>query len=351
MMEFYPVFRDGRAQSYVRTFGDYFEVFNGSSSEHYLWSGESGFKVVNKGSFFTMVYEDYLNPSFEFREESIEKRLLEAEKSLRNILDGKLVMADLSGGKDSTAQLILLTQLQEKINFKLVAVYVHVPYLEPLENISFVERVATRLGVELEVIEADRKMVEFYLLREGLPKRGVRWCTYLKSKALRLECKRLGADFEAKGDRMLESGKRMNKLRDWASNSSFIKGKTLNLVYDFSAFETANIVKREGLIHPHYLQGIPRISCRFCPYRGLYELAASSNQEVEDIGLIEFAGRRSYEKYFSGITSWDLFWELALWRYPPSIARMRLREIRNIDYTKSIPLIRAREMFRSMWLY
>ncbi|MGC8835552.1 MAG: phosphoadenosine phosphosulfate reductase family protein [Infirmifilum sp.] len=349
MMEAYPVFQGLRRTHYIRTFGDYVELLWDNKVTHYLWSGELGFRTLGNSNFLKAVHEDPMPPHLELRENFLEKRLVEAQEQLGRVLERKTVMADLSGGKDSTAQLILLDRLREKIRFNLIAVYVHMPYLEPLENISFAERVAERIGVPFYYKEADRGMIRYFLQRDSLPKRGDRWCTYLKSKALREARKELKADFEAKGDRMLESGKRMKKLKNMAIKTSFINGKTLNLIYDFSAAETAKIVKEHHLVHPHYLQGIPRVSCRFCPYRGLYEIQASKNQEVEDEGFLEDSARTHFRRYYSMIVPWDIFWELSLWRFQPSLARLRLQEMRNVDYGEFVSITDVRRMLASMW--
>lgn len=349
MMELYPVYEQGRYAFSVRTFSDYVEILKDRISRLYLWDSSLGYRAKTTGNFYQSIYEEPLSSDPVFRGDLVEGRLAQARETLRGTLQGKTVMADLSGGKDSTAQLFLLSRLQEYIDFRLIAVYVHMPYLEPVENIEYAERIAEKLGVDFYYIEADRRMVVFHLLRDGLPRRGVRWCTYLKAKALRESLKRLRADFEAKGDRMLESGKRMSKLRTLARSNSFVQGRTLNLIYDLSAVETAKIVKDNGLVHPHYLQGIPRVSCRYCPYRGLYELKASMNQSVEDEGLIEESAHMLYDKYYSKVIPWDVFWSLALWRFQPSLSRMRLKEARNVDYTDSISSFQVRAMFRSMW--
>lgn len=350
-MEAYPILDGKTVKGFVRTFSDFVELENSGRKRVYLWSESYGFRLKEPGNFYRAVYEAPLTPSrVEPVEDLVEKRVSEALASLGNTLRGKRVMADLSGGKDSTAQLVLLARLQELVDFKLFAVYVHVPFLEPLENIDYAEKIAEKLGVELYYTEADRKMMAFYLAREGLPQRGARWCTYLKTRALREVRKKLGADFEAKGDRMLESGKRMEKLGSFARRGLFAQGKTLNLIYDFSALDTACVVKKLGLVHPHYLLGIPRVSCRFCPYRGLYELEASRNQEVEDIGLVEYSARRAYRKLYSTVAPWDMFWDLALWRFQPTLARWRVQEIRNTDYTDIVSLSEVAEAFRSIWV-
>lgn len=351
MMEKYPFLSPSGRRGYVRSFSDYIEVeYEGEPSSLYLWSQGSGSLYRGSTGFFKSVYEPPLAEKGWSTEAPVEDRVAEVARRHGEKLKGKHVMADLSGGKDSTANLYLLTKLQEIVGFKVTAVYVHMPYLEPVENIAFAEKVASRLGVDLRIVEPDRRKLEFYLLREGLPKRGDRWCTYLKTRALREAKKEIGAEVEAKAERALEAGKRYERLSGLAKRKVYFNGGVVNLVHDLSAAEVAGIVRRAGLVHPHYLQGLPRVSCRFCPYRGLYELEVSSKHEVEDEGLVEWVMARTYRNYYSSVTPLETFLELHLWRYTPSVARLRVLEAGYVDPDSKISLSEARKMFSWIWV-
>jgi len=204
--------------------------------------------------------------------------------------------------------------------------------------------------VNLEVVEANRGQMLFYLSREGLPRRGSRWCTSLKMRALREARRRLSPDYEARAERLAESGKRMERLSLAFSRGAYIAGKTLNLVYDLPALAVAQVLRERGLVHPHYLDGLPRVSCSLCPYRSLYELTLSRAYPLEDEGLVEHAVRMQFQRLYSAVSQWEEFWGYALWRFTPSAARWRLEERRAAGAGELLTLEEARSMFRSMWV-
>ncbi len=345
MRERYPVYRSGEACCYVRTIPDFLETYDGRASKYYFWRGREGRGY--RGPLLKTFWEAPHTPPLVPRVD-VEGRLSVVAERYGERLRGKTVMADFSGGKDSTASLVLLSRLRRLVDFKLVAVYVHMPYLEPPSNIDFVERAAERLGVELLVVEADRRRLLYYLETRGLPHRGSRWCTYLKTRALRAAKKAVEADYEAKAERMNEAGKRMRRLGEMKRKDTFLEGPTLNIVYDMEVLDVAGIVASEGLVHPDYLDGVPRVSCKYCPYRSLYELYAHRT-EVEDEGLILDVARREWWRLYSPRLEWDAFWGRHLWRFTPSLATMIARE--DPEGGDMVGLDEAREMFRSMWLH
>jgi len=346
MMERYPFFEGGRLAGYMRTFSDFVEVVEGGL-RLYLWEGDRGLLHGGRGDFLMAVYEPPLErPTGGCAD--LEERVRQAAVALGDKLRGRRVMVDFSGGKDSTLNLLAVAMLSELVGSRAIPVYVHVPYLEPPSNIDHAERIAGRLGLELEVVEADRRMVLFYLGRDGLPRRGTRWCTFLKMKALREAMKAVGADVEAKAERVAESGKRAEKLSRTFSKTAYLAGKTLNLVYDMPIEQVAFELVRRRLVHPHYLEGLPRVSCSLCPYKGLYELVISREHELEDRSLIEHVARRLHQRYYH-VVPWEEFWGYALWRYDPALALIRLRERERSSAEEELSLGEARNMLSSLW--
>lgn len=348
MMECYPVISNAQIRLCIRTLPDFVEIYDLNGSKRvFLWEGDRGFLFDDDSVFYKAMYESPMIPK-ECMQLKVEERVKEFADRYKDVLKDKHVMVDLSGGKDSTASLILLTYIREIIDFRITAVYVHFPFLEPFENILFVEKIAQKLDVKLKVVEVDRKRALFYLLREGLPRRGLRWCTYLKTRALRSAKKELKADFEAKGDRMQEAGKRMKRLSEMKRKNTFIEGRTINLIYDLSLLEVSEILHREGLIHPHYKQGLPRVSCKYCPYRSLYELKVSEKHVTENEELIHYILERNYQRLYSHISDFETFMKYHLWRFEPSIAKIRLK-LKPPGKEETLSIDAAREMFASLW--
>ncbi len=348
MMEYYPYFREGRLAGFIRTFSDYLEVFSGGNSRYYLWEGDQGLPHGGGTPFFRAFYEPPLKPETSLVD--LEERVSQAAAAIGGKLRGRHLLVDFSGGKDSTLNLLLVSLLSERVGFRVTPVYVHVPYLEPPSNVDHAERIAGKLGYDLEVVEASRGQMLFYLGREGLPRRGSRWCTFLKMRALREAWKRLSPDYEARAERLAESGKRMERLSLAFSKSAYIAGKTLNLVYDLPALAVARALGERGLIHPHYTDGLPRVSCSLCPYRSLYELTLSRAYPLEDEGLVEHVAYAQFRRLYSAVAQWEEFWKYALWRFPPSAARWRLGEREAASTDGVLALEEVRSMFRSMWV-
>jgi len=278
--------------------------------------------------------------------ESYVKLLAEA---VRDKLGGKRVVLSYSGGKDSSAALVILDKLMEYLPFKLHVVYVHMPFLEPLDNVKFVESVSRKLGLDIEVLSPPKKLVAEKLLEEGLPYRRARWCTYLKVRKVREARKSLRADFEAYGDRLIEAKKRLRRLIKPALSKAFLSGKKFRPTFMLTLLDVVELCKQYGLVHPDYLQGLPRVSCSLCPYKALHEFSITPS--VEDPGFIEEVLRRSYAKWYEGKVDYDKFLEQELWRYTPTVAKMfcrakeRLKEVEG----EVVEAAKIHELYSSIW--
>jgi len=248
-------------------------------------------------------------------------------RHVRSYLEGKTVVLTYSGGKDSTAALILTLELQKYIDFKLRVAYVYMPYLEAQRNVRFVEYVGSRLGIDVEVLEPKRRYVRKLLKWVGLPRRGNRWCTYLKVRPLRDIIRGNPDVVEGVADRVFESPKRALRLIKRLKNGFIASAKRFTPVEFMTITDVMCIVKRYGLIHPAYIDGLPRVSCTLCPYKTLYEF--NVREDLEDEGLIEEVLKKEHSKgrVYSKIPL-DDFLENALWRFKPAVS-YRLYRIKN----------------------
>ncbi len=247
-------------------------------------------------------------------------------KALRNSLEGKTLVLGFSGGKDSTALLVLATKLVQYVNAELLPIYVHVPILDTSKNLSFVDYVSKKLGIEIVVVEAKRRDVLSKLRWLGMPRRGFRWCTAFKVVPMRRIVKERNA-IELLGDRVFESLKRLKRLLPIAGKS-VVYARKLHLLAFATFLDIHRIVRRYGLVHPSYLEGSLRVSCTLCPYRTLFEIDLRNH---DDPGLIEELLRRDYSKRFSRIVDLETFLNLSLWRFDPSRTARILRLVKSVE--------------------
>ncbi|HIP65587.1 MAG TPA: hypothetical protein EYH08_03565 [Pyrodictium sp.] len=272
-----------------------------------------------------------------------------------DVLRGKKVVVGFSGGKDSLVASYILSLASEKLGFKLILVYSHVPFLESEENRGFVEKVANRLGVELVEVEPPKPIFREYMFREGLPYRGTRWCTYLKVRPIREFFKKIGADYLVSGDRLVETLKRFRRLIGAAVKGQIVAGKHLRPTFTWTIMDVVRCVRSLGLVHPDYLRGLPRVSCSWCPYKCLFEFTATQATGWED--LIEKVLRREYRLWYQqrGI-SWDEFRERRLWRYTPKAAQAWNAVMNYVEKLvekgelEEVEASSVRELYRSMWV-
>lgn len=367
-MERYPVLRSGNVTGYVLSSADFTLVFSndGRLLGSYMWVSPdralliSGFVrggVLEIGSVrieYARLVEDIPWPLV-YVVRDLSSYVKWVARSYGEELRGKTIMVNFSGGKDSASVLKTVVELSEIIkDMSVYAVYSHVSFLEAERNIDFAVKAAERIGAELEVVEADRSLMRKRLLEEGLPFRGRRWCTYMKLRPIKRLKKRRRPHVVADGDRMTEAFKRFYRLYHMSPRMPRLySGGRFRPIYVWTLLDVVKVVRENEVVHPDYLDGLPRVACTFCPYKSLHELGEHVFDLVEDPGLIEDAIRVSYKRRYEqeGIP-WEDYREQHLWRFHPILARkmylaktmlerQRLEELSG----KSVE-----EMYRSLWV-
>ncbi len=191
-------------------------------------------------------------------------RLLEEHSlGLLSNTERRRAIVPVSGGKDSTASLLLAVKYYGPEN--VTAVYVDTGIDFPI-NKEYVENIASRLGVELIIAKAG---VDSGLTREGLPLPTPenRWCTGRKLAALASTAKRItggSKDYALiVGDRDAESprrGKRGPLTLDILTGLE----RVAPIKY-WSGTWTSLYILSEGLdLNPLYGEGFLRIGCYLC---------------------------------------------------------------------------------------
>ncbi len=368
-MELYPVIRDGVVVGYVSSSADFTAIFDRSGSivKRILWFSRDygavidkimvGSSIVVPSSSYRIDFDqwfEYLPPLGFYTFSDLDKYIEFLEHVIGGLLRNRTVMISFSGGKDSYVSLLILSLLRKRVEFRLVAVYSHMPYLENNENSKMAEKICRDLDVEFIYVEPDKHVVKRYLENEGLPYRGIRWCTYLKTRPIRVLRKRLSVDYMVSGDRIGEALKRFTRLLPSALKREFVKGKELRPAYTLTILDVVRICRETGYIHPDYLVGLPRVSCSYCPYKSLYEFSVTKKTGFED--YLEDILRREYRVWYrdKGI-SWNDFVEKALWRYTPRAARAwneAMNYVEKLVNRGELELVKASEvldMFKSIW--
>ena len=336
MERYHVVSEKGEILGFVATSNDFTALFDrkGRIAKLYLWLSSStaigvdglvrGRALRVDGAEIDVVraLEDIPWPVI-YSSKSLEEYVEWVQVQVWDAIRGKSVMVNFSGGKDSMSVLAVLTELRRRVDFELYAVYTHVPFLELRRSIGFVERVSRKLGVDIEILEGDRRLMEKRLVEDGLPFRGWRWCTYMKLKPIKLLRKRLRPDIVADGDRLAETFKRFRRLYGMSpKRPRILSGSRIKPVYVWTVLDVVRTVRETGCVHPDYIEGQPRVACMLCPYKSLHEIPPDFIDRVEDPGVIESALKTSYSRRYEDLgIPWEDFLEQHLWRMHPEAAR------------------------------
>jgi 3'-phosphoadenosine 5'-phosphosulfate sulfotransferase (PAPS reductase)/FAD synthetase/3'-phosphoadenosine 5'-phosphosulfate sulfotransferase len=175
------------------------------------------------------------------------------------------VIVPWSGGKDSTAALILAVKAfgPERVVAVRVDTGVELPGMA-----EFARRAASLLGVEL--VEVRAPLREAILSGRGLPRRGERWCTGIKLEALARAVRRLatpsgGGAVVVVGDRDAES--RARSMRPPAREDHYHGLPTLAPLKLLGGAHVALLALSSGVgLARVYGEGFYRAGCYICPY-------------------------------------------------------------------------------------
>ncbi|MET1100967.1 MAG: phosphoadenosine phosphosulfate reductase family protein [Pyrodictiaceae archaeon] len=271
------------------------------------------------------------------------------KKRVGRELKGKRILLGFSGGKDSLAALIVVAKLAEHIPVKIHPIYIHIPFLESPRSIRFVEKVSKKLSIEIDIREAPKRIIKSMLKWRGMPRRGFRWCTVYKVKFMREVKKNDPKTIEVVADRLPESPKRFERLSKAAAHRILFVGRKFRPTYMLAVLDVISIVKKYGLVHPDYLDGLPRVACHLCPFKTLYEFRKLP--ELEDPGLIDEVLRRTWMRWYEFV-SYEEFVEQHLWRFDRFTAKA-LSKLRKELGRTSQGYIKAKwleEAHKRIWL-
>ena len=373
LTELYPLLGpNGRLEGVIGTGGDATKICRpGGGCRHYLWmTPHEAWDVTSLldhrgalrlrgegGEGFAPVASWTLSPPYVHARvvPSLDEYVRWLARLVGRELRGRRVLLGFSGGKDSVAALLVLLKLSEYVPIKLHVMYIHIPFLESPRNIEFVERVASRLGIEVDIRSAPRRDMKTLLKWKGMPRRGYRYCTVYKAKPMRQLRKEDPRLVEVVGDRLTESPKRFERLSKAAAARVVLAGRTFRPTYLLSLVDVIRIVREAGLVHPDYLEGLPRVACTLCPYKALYEFTTKA--ALEDEQLIEKVLEKMWRKWYSW-TSLEVFREQRLWRFsalaakPLLYAKQLLAEKARVGELSEAPAVSARgvaEAYRRLW--
>jgi 3'-phosphoadenosine 5'-phosphosulfate sulfotransferase (PAPS reductase)/FAD synthetase/3'-phosphoadenosine 5'-phosphosulfate sulfotransferase len=253
----------------LRTVGDEHLVFSGPKLVARIYMKDGGFqpkaeKVSGEGERVSLerVVEANRPALMEFERASIE--------FLKSLGDYDTVIVPWSGGKDSTAALLLA--LKAYGAKRVVAVFGDTGTEFP-ETVEYVEKVSKLLGVRVERAYAgiDRE------LRRGreLPSHDNRWCTALKVRAIEEKAAELaeGRTLIVVGDRDAESPRR--SMRAPVRSTQYVDHiEVVAPLRLWSALHVQLYILSHGIpLNPLYSLGFYRIGCYMCPALRSWEIA------------------------------------------------------------------------------
>ncbi|NJE43267.1 phosphoadenosine phosphosulfate reductase family protein [Thermococcus sp. GR6] len=197
----------------------------------------------------------------------------EASKAfLRQFEDYDLIVP-WSGGKDSTATLILASEVFRDVT----AIYVRMEYEMPLTD-EYVEKLARKLKINLVRVDVPMPLDEF-----GMPIHRNRWCTRQKVEALYKAAGEFERPLLVVGDRDGESARRRLKP-PVIERKNDILGKFLEVMpikFWSGMMVQLFIIMRGFELHPLYYEGFYRLGCTVCPSLAEWEVKLLKKRGVK----------------------------------------------------------------------
>ncbi|MCE4622669.1 MAG: phosphoadenosine phosphosulfate reductase family protein [Desulfurococcales archaeon] len=199
----------------------------------------------------------------------IERLASEAREFIRKWATHRPVYVAVSGGLDSSVTLSLAVEALGADN--IIAVYADTG-MEFNESLETVERLASKLGVQLEIVPSGLDPI-VEIRRRGLMGKDKRWCTrILKLTPLRKFYRKMNAKIVIDGARSFESESRASTPRVGV-NPVIPFVKRILPIHSWSRLEVQLYARLRGLpMNPLYNEGLHRIGCILCPAMHIHEM-------------------------------------------------------------------------------